>query len=243
MVRRDDEPGRVRRAGSFQRSGIRREVVGEIRAFGVVRLADLPPTRRIVEPRLKALELLLRTHVQVEFQNGRSRFGEIFLERVDQLVAFGPDAFGHEVVHAYDQHVFVVRAVEDHDFAALRRGNVRAPQEVVRRLFARRLFKRVHARALRIEPAKDVGNGSVFAGGVEPLEHDQQRVLVAGVEQILEPAQLVDVVRHLIRGIVLARVRSGKARIDISQADVRSGFDAKMLAVVHCACVSLRTPR
>ncbi len=62
------------------------------------------------------------------------------------------------------------------------RMRVHAPQKIVRELGGRGLLERVNARALRIHAAEDVLDRSVLAGGIEPLEDDQQRVRVAGVE-------------------------------------------------------------
>ena len=48
-----------------------------------------------------------------------------------------------------------------------------------------------HRRALSVEGGEDVVYGAVLATGVHRLQHDQQRVLVLGIEQRLQPGQLL----------------------------------------------------
>ena len=65
-----------------------------------------------------------------------------FLELVDLIVALRPDVFGHQIVDAHDEHVFVVRAVEDSDVAVFGNGLVNAPEKIVRHFLRGRLLER-----------------------------------------------------------------------------------------------------
>ena len=65
--------------------------------------------------------------MQKELENVGFVINQVFLEVVDQIVAAGPDIFRDEIVNANDEDILVMRAVEDNDFAAGRRGLVHAP--------------------------------------------------------------------------------------------------------------------
>jgi hypothetical protein len=55
------------------------------------------------------------------------------------------------VVHAHDEDLFVIRAVEDADPPALRQALDVAPHEVVVEVLPRGLLEREHLAALRID--------------------------------------------------------------------------------------------
>jgi hypothetical protein len=69
-----------------------------------------------------------------------------------------------------------------------------APQKIVRQLFRRRCLERRHSASLRVHRAEDVSDRAVLAGGVHPLEADEERTRVLGVEHRLQivKASLVD---------------------------------------------------
>ena len=79
-------------------------------------------------------------------------------------------------MHAHDEHLFVVGAVEDADLAARRHPLRVAPQVVVVELFGRRDLEAVHGDALRVHAAHHVPDDAVLAGGVETLDDDEQGV-------------------------------------------------------------------
>src|SRR5580698_1983921 len=97
---------------------------------------------------------------------------QIFLEVVDQIVTAGPDILRDKIVNANDEDILVVGTVEYDNFAAGRRGLVRAPQKIVRSLFGRGLFEGRNAASLRVHRAENVIDGAVFAAGVEGLKAD-----------------------------------------------------------------------
>ena len=75
------------------------------------------------------------------------------LEVVDRVVAPLPDRLRHEIVDAHDEHVLVVRAVEDADHPLRRACGVDAPEEVVRELGGRRLLEGDDVAPLRVDGA------------------------------------------------------------------------------------------
>ena len=108
----------------------------------------------------------------------------MLLERVDGVVAALPDRLRHELLDAHDEHVLVVRAVEDADLAALRQHLVDAPEEVVRELGRVRRPEARDAHAHRVEHPKAVLDGAVLACGVHALQNDEDRARVAGGELV-----------------------------------------------------------
>ena len=136
VVRRNDVPRRVLLRAVRERILESVDVVVPVVALAVVRRADLPLPSGIVEPLLEAGKLLVLRDVEKEFQDRRVvGVVEKLLPLVDEVVARLPDWLGHELVHAHDQHILVVRAIEYRDLALGRRMRMDAPQEVVRLLF------------------------------------------------------------------------------------------------------------
>ena len=78
-----------------------------------------------------------------------------------------------QIVDAGDQHVFVMAAVEDGDFAAAGQGPRDAPQVIVIQLFGIGHLKGGDGDALGVQSRKDVFNKAVFSRGVHGLQdHD-----------------------------------------------------------------------
>ena len=88
-------------------------------------------------------------------------------------------------MHAHDQDLLVVRAVEDADAPALGQAPDVAPQEVVVELLRRGLLERGHLAALRIDAGHDVLDRAVLAGRVHRLKDQQQGPAILGVEHVL----------------------------------------------------------
>ena len=93
-------------------------------------------------------------------------------------------------MHANDQHLLVVGAVEDADAAALRQTLRGAPEKIVLQFRRRSVLEAEHLAALRIDAGHHVPDGAVLAGGVHRLEDQQHRVAVGGVVKALQRAQL-----------------------------------------------------
>ena len=113
VVGRYDEPrrllGTTARQGVFVRS---RVVVPEL-ALLVVSLADLPSLGRIIKPLLEATQLLLFGNVQVELEDVSVTLDELLLERIDLVIAAGPDRFRDQIVDTDYEHVLVLGAIEN----------------------------------------------------------------------------------------------------------------------------------
>ena len=171
--------------------------------------------------------------MEEELDDVRPAVDQVAFEVVDPAVTLRPDAFGYEVVHTRHQHVLVMRAIEDDHFPPRRCVQVRAPEEIVRRLLLGRDLESVDARALRVHRAEDVSDGAVLAPRVHPLQDDEQRAPVLGVEEILQLPQPARVLRVLRLGRFLALVLVLERRVDRGEFDLASGRDPEPLAVEH----------
>jgi hypothetical protein len=107
-----------------------------------VRLAEFPVLFRIIDAREKALALLLLGQMQEELENASAVVVEVPLQPADRSIALVPEGFvvlgaryafraQNFRMHAHDQHLLVIRAVEDSDLAALRKGEGGSPQKIV----------------------------------------------------------------------------------------------------------------
>src|SRR5271170_3658184 len=107
-------------------------------------------------------------------------------------------------VNANYQHILVVGAVEYTDAAAFGKPAYRAPEKVVLQLFRARLFETGYFATLRIDSGHDVANSSVFTGRVHSLENDQESITVGGCMQLLQIAQLLNVLLKQLLILLLA---------------------------------------
>src|SRR5262249_13990408 len=102
-----------------------------------------------------------------------------------------------------------MRSIEDHDLALARCAQMRTDKIVSGFLLAR-LLKSKYECSLRVHSAEDMSNDTILAGGVERLQHDEQRLFSIGVKQVLQLVQTFDVLLNLgqrcFMGLVLARV-------------------------------------
>ena len=69
-------------------------------------------------------------------------------------------------MHAHDQHLFVIGAVEDADPPALRQVADAAPQEVVLQFGRAGMLEAEDLAALRIDPGHHVLDDAVLPGGI-----------------------------------------------------------------------------
>ena len=76
-------------------------------------------------------------------------------------------------MHADDQHLLVIGAVEDADPPALRQIASGAPEKIVLQFGGARMFEAEDLAALRIDARHHVLDGAIFAGRIHRLE-DQQ---------------------------------------------------------------------
>ncbi|OIQ69211.1 hypothetical protein GALL_491890 [mine drainage metagenome] len=164
-------------------------------------------------------------------------------------------------MHAHDQHLFVVRAIEDADAPALGQVAGGAPEEVVLKFLRTRMLKAEHLAALRVDARHHVANRAVLACRVHRLKHQQQGMAVRRVEQALLVAELLHVVSQQIvigllrfaqslglRGPADQVNRIAFADLECSHVDVHVGNsrcvahdgDASAASTVVCAWARMR---
>ena len=106
----------------------------------------------------------------------------VAFEGGDVVQALGPDALRDQMrieplaledflVHAHDQHLLVVGAVEDPDAAPLGHRLHVAPEVVVVELFGRRLLERIDLASLRVHARHHMLDRAVLTGRIHRLEH------------------------------------------------------------------------
>ena len=223
--------GRVGRRRLRERVVERRLVVVPELALLEVAHRELPALGRVVVARLEPLALLVLVDGEEELDDRRAVVGEDPLEVVDLVVARRPDLARHEVMHAHDQHVLVVRSIEDADLALARHLLVDAPQVVVGELLGGRDLEGRDRAALRVERLHDLVDRAVLAGGIDALEDDEDRALRLRPEAVLEVGQAVQLLsERRCRRLLVPAV--GLAVVPACEPDARAGLDAEGVAKV-----------
>ena len=163
---------------------------------------ELPVLPGLVDPGQEAAPLLLLAQVEEQLDDPIALVGQVALPVVDLAEAPLPDPatlrarrdllVGEDLgMDPDDQDLLVVRAVEDPDVAALRELPGVPPQVVVVEVRGRRDLEAVDLDALGVDPAHDVADRPVLAGGVHRLEHDDDAVGVLRREPHLVLGQLL----------------------------------------------------
>ncbi|MOA33705.1 hypothetical protein D3C78_1550210 [compost metagenome] len=134
-------------------------------------------------------------------------------------------------MHAHDQHLFVVRAVEDADAAALGQVACGAPKEVVLQLLSAGVLKAEHLTALRVDAGHDVADGAILARRVHRLEDHQQGVAVRRVQKALLLAQLFHMLLQPLAGGLLGFAQ----RLDLRGPAV----EVDLIAFPHLECLGV----
>src|ERR1700737_138517 len=109
----------------------------------------------------------------------------------DIFEAFAPEIFGeqrwgnflalqHLRVHAHDEHLFVIRAVENADVSALGKIKRGSPEKVMLQLRFRRNLKGIDLTAPRIDPRHHMLDSTVLARRVHALENEQNGPTILG---------------------------------------------------------------
>jgi hypothetical protein len=158
---------------------------------------ELPDLVRPLGAGEQALALFGLGDVEEELDDPSPGAPEVALPRDDVLEARLPerlvvrfgwvDPFVREKlgVDPDDKHLFVMGAVEDTDLAEGWERALRSPQEIVGELGRRGLLERRNEYALGIDATHDVLDRPILAGGIEALQHDQERVSTFSVETLL----------------------------------------------------------
>src|SRR6266567_7924757 len=123
--------------------------------------------------------------MQVKFQNNHVVLSQQALKVVNGSIAATPGFLWHHVMYAHDQHVLVVRAIENANDPSAWSDSMHSPEEVVVQLPRGWDFKRTHLASLRIDAREDLTNRISLATGIHPLQHDEQAILVGRCQQLL----------------------------------------------------------
>ena len=128
----------------------------------------------------------------------------------------------HQAVHAHDEHVLIMRAVEDHHFAFPRRSKMGAPEEIVGQLKFARLFEAENRGPLRVHAAKQVAHDPILAGSIERLQHDEQRLVAVCIKEVLQLVHALHVLSNRGHGLLVRCVLAvaGSASATMLPADL-----------------------
>src|ERR1700694_877545 len=111
--------------------------------------------------------------MQIELQNNHVILSQQALKVVNGCVAATPGFFWHHVMHAHDQHLLIVRAIENANDTSAWSDPMHTPEEVMVQFPRGRDFKRTHLASLRIDSGEDLVNRISLATGIHPLQHDK----------------------------------------------------------------------
>jgi hypothetical protein len=105
-----------------------------------------------------------------------------------------------------------------------------APQVVARQFLGRGRLETGHAHAQRIEAAEDRPHGAVLAAGIHALQHDQQLVLVLGVEDVLHGVELGGQLgKMLVVGSLAAGGQRLAAGVEAGKLELLARGDAEIV--------------
>ena len=139
--------------------------------------------------------------------HGESVFKKISFPVVDLTVPGIPEIFidqifrdlviGDEVVHAGDDHIFIMRPVEYADLPAPRQSAVDAPHIVMVFFLARRRFEGNDFDPVRVEMGKYAADIAVLPGGIHGLHDHHETIGALRVELRLEQGQVFENLRKI----------------------------------------------
>ena len=142
---------------------------------------EFPVFLGLFQARKKAFLLFLLREMEEEFANHGAVPRHVLLKASNVLEAFVPQVLRNELVwnslvlqqlrmDPDDEHLFVIRPIEDTDVTTLRQTHGRAPEKIVLQLLRRRLLEGVHLATLRIDARHNVLDRAVLPGGVHRLK-------------------------------------------------------------------------
>ena len=133
-------------------------------------------------------------------------------------------------MHAHDEHLLVVRPVEDANLAAGRKLPGVTPEIVVIELLRRGDLEAVNADALWIDSAHHVTDRSVLAAGVERLQDHEHAVGVLRREAGLILGQQLDALLQKRDSVLLLANPCLESRIEIlRESHLRARLDPERL--------------
>ncbi len=246
MVGRNDVPRCPRRARSAERLFVRALIRGPKGAFGDIGDGELPRLVGRVDACEEPFALLIVREVQEELQDDGTVAREVMLEGVDVLEAMAPElrcrsairreilAREHVGVHARDDQLFVIGAVEDADAPAWRQRVRTAPQVVVCELVGRGHLEAGHVDALGVDARQHVLDRAVLPRRIHPLQDDEQRVCSRRGEHVLQRGELRDVGGELGFGVLLRMEAAGRRRVERVELQLTSRLHEQPRVVDRC---------
>ena len=124
-------PRRVRGAAEVDGILVGLHEPGPVGAHLEVVGLEFPILARILQAGSEASGLFLSADVQKELQEDHAISGDVLFKCVDLIVTRPPGCRRLEFQHADDQHILVMRPVEDADIAGARHGFVHPPQKIM----------------------------------------------------------------------------------------------------------------
>src|SRR5438128_7538553 len=116
--------------------------------------------------------------MQVELQNNHVILSKQALKVVDGCVVAPTGFLRHQGMHAHDQHVLIVGAIENANDTSAWSDPMHTPEEVMVHFPRCRDFKRTHLASLWIDSGEDLVNRISLATAIHPLQHDEQALMV-----------------------------------------------------------------
>src|SRR5262245_21091316 len=120
--------------------------------------------------------------MQKELANDDAVACQVALEAADVLKALLPDIFRDQFgwqlllfqefpMHAHDQGLLVIAAIENSDPTALRQTLDTAPKKIVVQILGRWRLERIDLASLWVDAGHDVLDRTVFPRGIHRLKH------------------------------------------------------------------------
>ncbi len=225
-VRRDHVPRRPGRARVAEHLRERLLVVVPGLTLLDVVGGELPVVVGKIDAPQEASSLLLARKVQEELHDPEAVLGEIPLPVVDRVISARPDVMlarldrkllPEEVLrmHPDDEHLLVVRPVEDADLSARREPLLIPPEEVLIELRVRRDLEALDPHPLWVDAAHHVADRPVLSGRIECLKNDQHAMgVLRGQSRLVLRKQLDPALQEV--GTVLLLLDPGlEARVEV----------------------------
>src|ERR1039457_1411674 len=241
VVGRNNVPGRVMGAGGVQAGLICLHVMLPVFPLVNVGEAEFPVLVRMIDALEESLALFFLRKVEKYFDDPRSVAIQVALQVHDGAIALLPDGFRvaqlfrkplaeeNLRMHPHNQHLFVIGTIEDADLPAFRKPAGGAPENIVFQLSGAGLFETENLAALRIDPAHDVPNGAVLAGGVHPLKDQEQRIAAGRVVKLLQGTQLLNVFSQEFSILLLRFAKGLHNGRPLAELDILSGPHPEVL--------------
>ena len=132
-------------------------------------------------------------------------------------------------MHADDQHLLVIGSVEDADPPAFRQIARGAPEKIVLQFRGAGMFEAENLAALRVDPGHHMLDGAIFSRRIHRLKDQQDGIAVGCVEELLQRAQLGNMLLQEFLIVLLRLVHGLHARRPLLEVDLVSFAHAEML--------------